>query len=217
MKRQASLLAIIAFYAFVLLPLALVWAQDVTIEGSDITGPMIQHDPPEMGASAGKPLEILAVITDETAVGEVNLFYRREGDIEYFSMNMAPIGDDIFSAAIPKDNVMEPGLEYYILASDQVGNVAPRGFSSAPLVIMVTPFVPEMEEEVLVEAPQEEPLFKTEASKSKPWYKKWWVWTIASAVTTGTIYAMTLNGEKDRNSPGAGASTGTADIITPLP
>ena len=217
MRYQATFLTILASYAVVLFPLATVSAQDGPIETVDIFGPVIQHDPPEIASPAGKLLEILAVVRDDTAVKEVKLFYRTEGSIDYIAINMVPRGDDTFSAAIPKDKVMEPGLEYYIMASDQVGNVAPRGFSSEPLVVMVTPFIPEAEEEVFVEAPREEPLFKTEPTLSKPWYKKWWVWTIAGALTTGSIYGMSLKDEKNGDGSGAGASTGTAEIETPLP
>ena len=213
MKREASLLSIIALYAFVLAPLAAVWAQDVTLEDGDITAPLIQHDPPEMAASTGQPLEIMAVITDETAVKEVNLFYRAQGNTEYFSVNMALQGDDIYQAVIPQDDVVEPGLEYYIQASDTAGNVVLRGFSFEPLIITVTPFIPELEDEFIAEAPiEEEPLFKTEGPKTKPWYKKWWVWTIAGGVVIVAAAAGSGGGG------GAGGEpTGIATVTGPIP
>ena len=212
MKNQAKLLIVIALYSFVFTPLTSVWAQVTLPEGDDITAPLVRHDPPEQAASAGQPLEILAVITDETGVKEVNLFYRAQGNVEYFGVNMALQGDDIYQAVIPQDDVVEPGLEYYIQAADKAGNVVLRGFSFEPLIITVTPFIPELEDEMIAKAPKDEPLFKTEFSGEKPWYKKWWVWTIAGGVV---IVAAAAGG--GGGGGGGSPTTGSATISGPIP
>ena len=62
------------------------------------------------------------------------------------------------------------------------------------------------------EASQEEPLFKTEDANTKPWYKKWWVWTIAGAVVVGIVAAAGGGG-----GGGGGPATEPVTISGPIP
>lgn len=55
----------------------------------------------------------------------------------------------------------------------------------------------------LVLPPQEEEKL-LEPVISKPWYKKWWVWTIAGGVAGGT--AVALSGGKKKNDNGSSGS-----------
>jgi len=71
------------------------------------------------------PLTIAARVTDsiDPAVEHVTLYYRHQYHSSYYSMPMTSEGGDVYSADLPPSLVMQPGLRYYISASDGV-NVA---------------------------------------------------------------------------------------------
>lgn len=220
MKNKALLLSLIAFYTFVLIPTAPLWAQ--TRKPSDLTAPVIQHEPPTQAFRSGESVNIQATITDNSEIKEATLFYRPIGNDEYSSINMEkqPQGD--YSVSIPKDDITEPGIEYYIQAADQAGNIALRGFSFSPLTLTVTPATPDKKpsEEAFTEnvfpAEEKQTALKTDASPEKPWYKKWWVWAIAGAVVIGAAAAG--GGGGGGGGGGAGSpSTGSATVTGPIP
>ncbi|MFY9268744.1 MAG: hypothetical protein WAO55_03225, partial [Candidatus Manganitrophaceae bacterium] len=183
--------------------------------------PEIRHNPPGQAVSPGKPVVIEAVMTDNVAITEATLFYRLEGQADYSSINMEPIGKDRYAATIAQGEVTPPGIEYYIQALDRAGNVATRGFSFSPLTLTVLSPPPEKkpekkEGEALTEKlfPPEakEPAQATEAPPEPAWYKKWWVWTIAGAVIIGAVAASSGGG-----GGGGGPTTGSATITGPVP
>jgi len=78
-------------------------------------------------------------------------------------------------------------MDYYFEATDLSGNAISKGSSSSPLAVsVVAAILPQ------VDAPKEEPVIldipsagkpfalTTKAVLKKPWYKKWWVWTIVA-------------------------------------
>jgi hypothetical protein len=69
---------------------------------------------------AGSTLTIAAEITDTVVpfVQSTILFYRTTGTANYLSLNMSPIGSNIYRAIIPGSLVVTPGLDYYITATD---------------------------------------------------------------------------------------------------
>lgn len=220
MRNQAIFLSVIALYAFVLAPLATVWAQEVTIDGGDITAPVIQHDPQAETANAGRPLEIIAIISDDQEVSEATLFYRVQGNREYFSINMTLKEAKSYSATIPQDEVIEPGLEYFIQSTDEAGNSILRGFSFEPLVILVSPYIPDFgtqEELVSEDYNTDDLVLKSEFGKTTPWYKKWWVWTIASGVVLATAAAAGSGGGSGGGGGQEPPTTGTAVIDGAIP
>lgn len=91
----------------------------VTVGTPDTTGPIVQHTAIGDGQAEGLPVDILATITDEaSAVGTATLFYRTVGDPSYQSMTLLAQGNDRYAAQIPGSAVRSPGLEYYLLATD---------------------------------------------------------------------------------------------------
>ena len=204
MKRQATILSIISFYTFLLVPLAPALAQNVTLpEDSDITAPLIRHEDPTRKVKPGISLDIQAVVTDDNQVDKVMLFFRAAGKTKFNSMQMKPQGDDFYMAIIPRDKVAEPGMEYYIQATDKAGNVVLRGFESEPLKMVVT----EDATEVQGAGP----------ALAKPWYKKWWAWTLAgAAVVGGTALAISII-DGGPNGPPPPDTTGSATITGPVP
>ena len=223
-RSGASLsLLFAAFFTFILLPLSPLWAQELKFpEDIDLMAPTIQHEPPAQASPAEEKLLIEATITDNVAVEETTLFYRPLGYPEYSSINMELIANHLYSAAIPREEVQEPGIEYYIQASDEAGNMVMRGFSFSPLIVTVTPALPGVEEKkdqaiAGIEEPQESFRLATEEPAVKPWYKKWWVWTLVAVVIGG---AAAASGGGGGGGEGAGAptlTTGSATISGPIP
>jgi len=183
MKKPALLLVVTAFYTFVLLPLApVLWAQEAE-DGLpldlDIIAPLIEHQFPMEAAPANTPLPVKAKITDDSGVKRATLFYRRQSDKKdgsYTGIAMQLTEQNLYIGIIPGEAVVEPGLEYYIQATDEAGNtVYQYGPSSLPLTVMV--------DSKMAPIP---PLLTTgKADTEKRWYQKWWVWTIVGAVAVG--------------------------------
>ena len=228
MSKKALVLSIIAIYTFIIIPVApAVWAQDLKLPpDSDRTPPVIQHQPQDRSAPSGNPLLIEATVTDNAAVSEVTLYYRVMGNVEYFNFSMKQTKGDLYSATIPAEDVIEPGMEYYIQAADKAGNVVLRGFSFSPLVVTVAPVLfpvqpVEKKEEKVKEAPvvevppAERPLLKTE-EKPKGWAEKnWWILAILGGVV---VAAAAGGGGGGGGGNGGGApTTGSVSISGPLP
>ena len=85
----------------------------------DTIPPEITHTPVTDGVE-GDPIEVSAVITDESGVSEAELHYRKGGDTDYVLLGMSSAGADTYTATIPASFVDEETIEYYILASDGV-------------------------------------------------------------------------------------------------
>jgi len=85
----------------------------------DTEPPEITHTPVTDGVE-GDPIEVSAVITDESGVSEAELHYRKGSDTGYELLDMLPAGSDTYTATIPASFVDEETIEYYILASDGV-------------------------------------------------------------------------------------------------
>jgi hypothetical protein len=170
---------------------------------------------------------IEATVTDNIEVKEVTLYYRVMGNNEYFSIHMAPLMGDTYSATIPSADVLEPGLEYYIQASDKTGNIVLRGFSFSPLSVSVAPVLlpidrpaekfKEMDEETpSVEVkPVKKPLLKTEATPPKAWYQNWVVWAVAGGVVV--VAAAAGGGGGGGDTGGGESNTGSISVSGPLP
>ena len=170
---------------------------------------------------------IKATITDNVSIKEAALYYRPMGNVEYFNLTMKKEENNVYSATIPADDVIEPGIEYYIQASDKAGNMVLRGFSFSPLTVMVEPVLPTTEpekeaplvkprrekEEIIVETPPaEKPVYKTEAGE-KAWYKKWWVWAIVGG---GAVAVVAASGSS-KDEGGGAPPTGSVTISAPVP
>lgn len=215
-KSRALFLFLISFYSYLFVPLAPLWAQSLRLPAdSDQTAPAIQHEPPAL-ILLGESALLEATVSDNRAVKEVLLFYRTVGDDDYLSLTMEPIGESRYRASLPSEEVREPGLEYYIQAIDSAGNIARQGFPFSPLEVIVSAASPEGQQEDFTERifPEQERGvgLKTEETTAKPWYKKWWVWTIAGAVAIGAAAAAGGGGGGGNKS-----ENGSATISGPMP
>jgi hypothetical protein len=222
MKNKALFLFVLAFYTFLWLPLAPVWAQSVKVPNSDLIAPVIQHEPADQPLAPDKQISLTATVTDNVAVKEAVLFYRTQGTDDYLSVNMEPKGKNLYTVIIPGPEVKEPGVEYYIQAADEAGNIALRGFSFSPLAVAVAPGAPGQKDEALTEkvfpSEDKETAFRTDDAGEKPWYKKGWVWgVIAGVVVIGAVAAGGGGGGGGGSSGPPAPSTGSATVSGPVP
>lgn len=90
----------------------------------DSSSPIIQHIPIVSQFEAGTAVTINATVTDDVQVKEVTLHYGLAG---VGSFKIAPMTEtttkSVYTGNIPADQVMPTGVEYYIKAVDNSGNV----------------------------------------------------------------------------------------------
>lgn len=86
----------------------------------DTTPPTIIHTP-LTSAQEGQETTITAEITDNVAVEQAVLFYRKTGEITYNSVPMT-ISGSVYTGTIPATAITPSGVEYYINATDGVNS-----------------------------------------------------------------------------------------------
>lgn len=88
------------------------------------------------------PLAIEATIVDcARPVTGADLFYRTTGTLNYAIASMTPIGGDLYRATIPPGVVFNPGVDYYLRATDGVFTITDPASDpvSSPYQIPVFP------------------------------------------------------------------------------
>lgn len=189
---------VIAVHLIAQTPVVLVRAQS-----ADSTPPSILHTPPDVPMVLDEPFLVQAVVTDDVAVARVRLYFRAEGVSEYRAIEMARAMAGRYSATIPAHQRADRAIEYFIQAEDTAGNVALRGGAFEPLRIADPSTVDQ-------HGPVERLTMRTPDTPGKPWYKKWWVWTIAGAVVLGAAAGGGGGGGDEEPS-------GSATITAPIP
>jgi len=110
----------------------------LALPAPDAIAPVVKHDPPKEQSRAGESLTISATVTDNVGVGSVTLFFRVSGQESYQRVDMRRLGSsDVYTATLEAGEVHEPGIEYYIQASDTAGNTLLHGYSFSPLKVGV--------------------------------------------------------------------------------
>lgn len=127
----------------------------VVLEPVAAQSPTIEHMPPA-SAHLGSAMTIQARVTDDGTVTSVDLYYRGVADSDFFktAMTLAPGGaygpsdPNAYVATIPAQQ--SPGqVMYYIMASDDQGNVARSpttgdytvSVSATPAPVMIDPLI----------------------------------------------------------------------------
>jgi hypothetical protein len=112
----------------------------VAFAADDVTPPVIVHEPVTTGTE-GQRIIIEAIITDDVAVAEATLHYRKIGDPTYSTVPLVLCAEciDVYEAAIPTAVVTPTGVEYYISATDGTNVVTHPATNpdSSPHVIAV--------------------------------------------------------------------------------
>ncbi|MCH2294864.1 MAG: IPT/TIG domain-containing protein, partial [SAR324 cluster bacterium] len=107
----------------------------------DTISPVIIHESRKT-ATANMPLTLFAEVSDNVFVQSVNLLYRRIGNSDFKSIQMKNTTGQRYSASIVASDVVLPGVEYYIEASDGVGTSS-SGLALSPYKVEAidTPFI----------------------------------------------------------------------------
>ena len=97
--------------------------------------------------SANQPLIISADVIDDGVIGSVRLFYRRSNIVTgaYSELPMLRVSGDRYAATIPSASVIFPGIDFYILASDNYNLI---GRSPNVLAPEAQPYVIPIENQV---------------------------------------------------------------------
>ena len=180
-------------------------AEGLALPSGDLVAPEIQAPPITKKIPPGEPTTIHATVTDNVGVKNVTIFYRNIGATDFNRKEMMrEIGTEDYSVTLSE--MMEPGIEYYIQATDQAGNTILHGHTFSPLTLTVSSdALPQEGQDAMAVAPQDE---KTEEKKgiSK------WVWIGLGVLAVGAIAASGGGGGGTTV-----ATTGTINITGPTP
>lgn len=87
-----------------------------TVSAIDSAPPTISHTSIQNGQPSGQPVTVSADVVDASGVSVVTLFYRTRGQGTYASAAMN--GGPTYVTQIPAGAVQDPGVDYYIQATD---------------------------------------------------------------------------------------------------
>ncbi|MBW2699530.1 MAG: right-handed parallel beta-helix repeat-containing protein [Deltaproteobacteria bacterium] len=90
----------------------------VAVELLDEEGPVIVHTPIADGQPAGEDVLLEAQVTDSAGVDSVMVYFRAAGTSVLVGSIMTSADGEWFSGTIPAALVQQPGVEYYLEASD---------------------------------------------------------------------------------------------------
>ena len=89
----------------------------------DTIAPAVVHQPVTEGI-VGTEISIEARVTDASGLSDVYLYYRTVGDGQFNQVSMTQVpSTDVYTATIPASMATVSGVEYYVEATDTVGNI----------------------------------------------------------------------------------------------
>jgi len=207
---------IIAFISIslIFLPLANASAGDDSASAViDLIAPEISSPNIAQELYSDEPANIQAMVTDNEGVKNVTLFYRNIGASDFKSAEMERSTEtDIYS--IKLTDISEPGVEYYIQATDLSGNAISHGHSIAPFTITILLESVPQSDEVAVASANPEDLPQTapdleEGSVQKSGGVSKWVWIGLGILLVG---AAAGGGGSGGGGGTTAATTGTVTI-----
>jgi hypothetical protein len=103
------------------------------------------HSPLE-SINEGTPVRLVAFVLTEAAIEGVRFHFRKQGETYYAFLPMEPFGDSHYRVILSPEQVQEPGIEYYIDATDEDSRRIPVfGLSGSPQFLQVIQPVPKVE------------------------------------------------------------------------
>jgi hypothetical protein len=127
-------ITLIACHALVYAPL--LRAAQLSLPSGDLIAPVVSQDKYENTVRLGTDHEVEVKVTDNVDVKLVTMFYRTIGKGEYKRLTMQKVGtSDSYMVKINADEIVSPGIEYYIQAMDFAGNTVLHGHSFSPLSV----------------------------------------------------------------------------------
>lgn len=109
-------------------------AGKVTATAKDTMSPSLYHTPVNQGYENNN-LVITCTASDNVGITAVTLHYRASGDTEWKTLNMSKLNDK-YSATVFGSDVTLAGIEYYIVATDGINEIA-KGAEDAPYYVKV--------------------------------------------------------------------------------
>lgn len=209
LESRSALIRRCLFLVFMSLISAGLWAEGKTPMAFDVAAPTLIHEEMEKVTNIKAELLIKAHVSDDVGVQSVIVNYRRPEAQDYKQVSMSRVGTtDEFQAAIPTDFVQEPGLEYYIQATDLAGNAVLRGYAFAPLTLAI----------------EDLPLLGSDnTEQEKKASKRKWLWIGLGILATAAIASSGGGGGDDTNNNiTAGVNSGDDEddsfvITAPIP
>jgi hypothetical protein len=201
----------------------IVKAAQLSLPSGDLVAPEVSHEVIPGSLEAGSSVQIKATVTDNVGVKSVTLFYRTEGTQDYKRAPMIRIDNtDEYAITLGKDDLVTPGVEYYIQAMDLAGNSVLQGYSFSPLSINVVPPAAPKAKQAESVAEKAQPSGETSREEPKPKKKsKTWLWIGLGALALGVVAAAAGGGGGDGGTAavngGGGGDTGTIVISAPPP
>jgi hypothetical protein len=130
-------ITLIACHALVYAPL--LRAAQLSLPSGDLIAPVVTQDKYENTVRPGTDHEVEVKVTDNVDVNLVTMFYRTIGKGEYKRLTMQKVGaSDFYVVKINADEIVSPGIEYYVQAMDLAGNTVLHGHSFSPLSVKTT-------------------------------------------------------------------------------
>ncbi|MCP4406929.1 MAG: hypothetical protein GY807_04060, partial [Gammaproteobacteria bacterium] len=127
--RLQKLITAIILASLIYQPFYAFGAQELALPAPDISVPKIEHEQLSGHQAVGELLELSVKVVDDSGVKKVTLFYRVIGAKQFKRLEMIAIGGQgVYTTTIPPEDMLAPGLEYYIQAADTAGNTVLRGF-----------------------------------------------------------------------------------------
>ncbi len=101
-------------------------------DSEDRLAPTIEHTPVESPQSASGYVSVTATILDDSAIVNTTVYYRRQVEVSWSTVQMTGQGPDIYVGVLGPEELSSAGMHYYIEAVDQYGNVGtyPEGAPS---------------------------------------------------------------------------------------
>ncbi|MBN1351607.1 hypothetical protein JXJ21_19490 [candidate division KSB1 bacterium] len=151
----------------------------INVNRADRESPKIAHAPVNQ-AKANEQVRLLARVTDNVGVAQVEICYRTQGKTSYQSGQMKKKSGNLYEFELRADAA---GIEYYLEASDVSGNEPSRWKS---------PDHPQ-----LIKVEQSEPEVIAAETAKKGSKKLLWIGLGTVAIGGGVIAAVLMGGEKE--------------------
>lgn len=157
---------------------------------TDLVPPIVRHSPPTRIMHGGK-MVIMAIVEDESDISLVNLWYKAPGKGKYTRIRMERSDSKTYQVSIEVTKGFKEGIEYYIEATDQSGNVGTDGNKVMPYFVGISelPDIPRLTKE-------DKPDVKI---SKRSWWRNPWFW-VGVVVVGGAATAATGSGGGDGNS-----------------
>ena len=202
----------------------LVFSSDLSLSAADIVAPKVIHEKIIEPLSPGSTLQIKAKVTDNVGVQSVTLFYHTIGESEYkrIALNPTDVADE-YGVTLGQNDLAEPGIEYYLEATDLTGNTKLHGYSFSPFIVKIEPdtavaAAAHQHGDTGIEATTDTTIITTTATtavteettkKGKSTNK--WLWITLGVLAVGALAAAAGNDGGDSGSTSTGNNDGGGD------